>query len=121
MVPALERLATTDSADPRPRLHALWTLEGLGALDVKLILQALKSADPQMRITGLRLADARLVAQPRAHASLAVAMRTALRDSDPRVTIQAMLSLRRAELPDAKEVIQAAARQPSRNRLRKVS
>jgi hypothetical protein len=36
-------------------------------------------------------------------------MRTTLRDTDPRVAIQAMLSLRRAELPDAKKVIQAAA------------
>ena len=43
VVPALEKLASGDSADPRPRLHALWTLDGLGALDDKLILRALKS------------------------------------------------------------------------------
>ena len=36
-------------------------------------------------------------------------MRGALRDADPRVTIQAMLSARRAALPDAKKVIQATA------------
>ena len=36
-------------------------------------------------------------------------MRTALRDADPRVTIQAMLSVRRAGLPDAKKVIKATA------------
>ncbi|MDF3020660.1 MAG: Cytochrome c, partial [Steroidobacteraceae bacterium] len=30
VVPALVKLATSDAADARPRLHALWTLEGLG-------------------------------------------------------------------------------------------
>jgi putative membrane-bound dehydrogenase-like protein len=109
VVPALEKLATSDSTDPRPRLHALWTLDGLAALDDALILRALKSGDPQVRIAGLRLGDARLVAQTTAHAPLAAAMKAALRDADPRVAIQAMLSVRRAGLPDAKKVIQATA------------
>jgi glucose/arabinose dehydrogenase len=109
VVPALEKLATSAAADPRPRLHALWTLEGLDALKDKLILGALKSGDPQLRIAGLRLAEAPLIAKPAAHAPLAAAMRAALRDADPRVTIQAMLSVRRAALPDAKKAIQATA------------
>jgi glucose/arabinose dehydrogenase/mono/diheme cytochrome c family protein len=109
VVPALEKLAAADSVDPRPRLHALWTLEGLGALDDKLILRALKSGDPQVRVAGLRLTEAPLMAKPAAHALLAAAVRAALRDTDPRVSIQAMLSMRRAALPDAKKVIQATA------------
>jgi glucose/arabinose dehydrogenase/mono/diheme cytochrome c family protein len=109
VVPALEKLATSEAADPRPRLHALWTLDGLGALRDSLILRALKADDPHVRMTGLRLAEAPLMAKPAAHASLAAAMRAALRDADPRVAIQAMLSARRAALPDAKKVIQAAA------------
>jgi glucose/arabinose dehydrogenase len=109
VVPALEKLAAGDAADSRPRLHALWTLDGLGALDDTLILRAMKSGDPQVRIAGLRLADARLVDQPTAHAPLGVAMRAALRDADARVAIQAMLSVRRAGLSDAKKVIQDAA------------
>jgi mono/diheme cytochrome c family protein len=109
VVPALVKLASGDTADPRPRLHALWTLDGLGALDDKLILRAMKSGDPQVRMAGLRLAEAPLIAKPAAHKALAAAVRTALRDADPRVTIQAMLSARRAALPDAKKVIQATA------------
>jgi glucose/arabinose dehydrogenase/cytochrome c5 len=109
VVPALEKLATGDAADPRPRLHALWTLEGLGALDDNLILRALKSSDAQVRMTGLRLAEGPLLAKPAAHVPLAAALRTALRDADPRVAIQAMLSVRRAGLPDAKRAIQDAA------------
>ncbi len=109
VVPALEKLAISDAADPRPRLHALWTLEGLGALDDKLVLRALAASDPQLRIAGLRLAELRLNGKTKNNAPLAIAVRRALRDVDPRVVIQAMLSVRRAELPDAQKVIQAAA------------
>jgi glucose/arabinose dehydrogenase/mono/diheme cytochrome c family protein len=109
VVPALEILASQHSADPRPRLHALWTLDGLGALSDKLILRALKATDPQVRIAGLRLAELRLGAKSAAGAPLTVAVRGALRDADPRVAIQAMLSVRRAGLPDARKVIRATA------------
>ena len=109
VVPALAKLAGSDAPDPRPRLHALWTLDGLGALDDKLILRALKAADPQVRIAGLRLAELRVDAKTAAGAPLVVAMRRALRDADPRVDIQAMLSVRRAGLPDAQKVIRATA------------
>jgi putative membrane-bound dehydrogenase-like protein len=109
VVPALQTLANADSADPRPRLHALWTLEGLGALDDKSILRALKSTDPQVRIAGLRLAELRVDAKTAVNAPLAVALKGALRDTDPRVTIQAMLSVRRAGLRDAEKVIKATA------------
>jgi glucose/arabinose dehydrogenase/cytochrome c5 len=109
VVPALEQLASGDAADPRPRLHALWTLDGLGALSDQLILRALKATDPQVRIAGLRLAELRVDAKSAAKAPLVVAMRAALRDADPRVDIQAMLSVRRAALPDAEKVIKATA------------
>jgi glucose/arabinose dehydrogenase/mono/diheme cytochrome c family protein len=109
VVPALARLAHTDAPDPRPRLHALWTLDGLGALDDKLILRALKGADPQVRIAGLRLAELRLDAKSAADAPLVVAVLGALQDADPRVVIQAMLSARRVGVPDAEKVIRATA------------
>ena len=105
VVPALEKLAVSDAADARPRLHALWTLDGLSALDDKLILQAIKSTDPQVRMAGLRLADARLNARTSARSPLAAAMRDQLKDADPRVVIQAMLSMRRAELPDRRTAV----------------
>ena len=109
VVPALEKLASGDSTDSRPRLHALWTLEGLSALNDKLILRALKATDPQVRMAGLRLAELHVGAKPKAGAPLVVALRGALRDADPRVAIQAMLSVRRAGLPDAQKVIRATA------------
>jgi putative membrane-bound dehydrogenase-like protein len=109
VVPALEKLANLDAADPRPRLHALWTLEGLGALNDKLILRALKSKDSELRMAGLRLAELRVGAKSATGAPLVVAMRGALKDADPRVVIQAMLSVRRAGLPNAEKIIKATA------------
>jgi glucose/arabinose dehydrogenase/mono/diheme cytochrome c family protein len=109
VVPALEKLASLDAADSRPRLHALWTLEGLSALNDKLILRALKATDAQVRMAGLRLAELRLNSKSPANAPMVVAVRGALRDADPRVVIQAMLSVRRAGLPNAEKVIKATA------------
>ena len=109
VVPALSKLANSEAPDPRPRLHALWTLEGLGALDDKLILQALRAVEPQVRMTGLRLAELRINANSAADAPLVVAVRSALKDADPSVVIQAMLSTRRAGLPEAEKMIRATA------------
>ncbi len=109
VVPALEKLAGASAPDSRPRLHALWTLEGLGALDDQLILQALKDSEPQVRMAGLRLAELRIGAKSAANAPLAVAVSRALQDADPRVVIQAMLSMRRAGLPGAEKAIRATA------------
>src|SRR5205823_2134987 len=44
----LRKLAT-GSPKPLARLHALWTLESLGALDESLILQALRDSEPGLR------------------------------------------------------------------------
>ncbi len=109
VVPALTQLAETEGSDPRPRLHALWTLEGLGALDDQLIQRALESREPQVRVAGLRLAELHLDASSAGDAPLVVAALSALKDAEPNVVIQAMLSLRRAGLPDAEKVIRATA------------
>src|SRR5512138_1064186 len=109
VVPALTQLAEADGGDPRPRLHALWTLEGLGALDDRLIVRALESEQPQVRMTGLRLAELRIDDSTGGDSPLVVAAVSALKDADPNVVIQAMLSLRRAGLPDAEKVIRATA------------
>jgi len=39
------------------RFHALWTLEGLGALDTSLVRVAMRDANPRMRIQGIRASE----------------------------------------------------------------
>jgi mono/diheme cytochrome c family protein len=56
-VPALRQvLKSAGATQALARLHALWTLEGLNALDADTLRTAIKDADPQVRAAGVRLA-----------------------------------------------------------------
>ena len=56
VAPALARLATT-APDPRTRLHALWTLDGLDAIDQATVTQALADASRDVRVSAIRIAE----------------------------------------------------------------
>jgi putative membrane-bound dehydrogenase-like protein len=60
VTPSLERLIGSGEAPPVARLHALWTLEGLGTLRAESVLQALEDVDPRIREHAVRLAESRL-------------------------------------------------------------
>ena len=73
VVPALTEMARGNK-NQLARIHALWTLEGLGAADPALVRALLKDADPQIRTQSIRVAetlvqkgDASLVADIQAH------------------------------------------------------
>jgi putative membrane-bound dehydrogenase-like protein len=87
-IPLLKE-AAEKSTTVQGRLHALWTLEGLSALDESLVLKALKDSDAQLREHALRLADS-LLPKSQTLASAALAM---AKDSDPRVQFQAAFTL----------------------------
>jgi glucose/arabinose dehydrogenase/mono/diheme cytochrome c family protein len=61
VVPALATL--TEQGAPLARLHALWTLEGMGALTPEVVTKALAASDPKIRATGVRLADRPMMPQ----------------------------------------------------------
>jgi putative membrane-bound dehydrogenase-like protein len=69
-VPLLTSLARDRARPALGRLHALWTLDGLGHLDSSLVLQALSDPEPGLRENALRMSDARLAKD----ASLAAAV-----------------------------------------------
>ena len=54
--PALRALATDAKAPALGRLHALWTLDGLGLIDAAVVQAALHDAHPQIRAAAARLA-----------------------------------------------------------------
>ena len=39
------------------RFHALWTLEGLNALDAGLVREQMKDANPRMRVQAIRASE----------------------------------------------------------------
>jgi mono/diheme cytochrome c family protein len=54
--PALKRLAS-QAPEARTRLHALWTLDGLGRMEPTLVLRALADPSRDVRAAGVRLAE----------------------------------------------------------------
>ncbi len=104
VVPALEQLVRT-SANPVARFHALWTLEGLGALNPQLVRYAMEDASPRMRIQAIRASETLYKAGDK---SLAGDYRSLTKDKDTSVAIQAMLTVNLFKLPDAADLIKAA-------------
>jgi putative heme-binding domain-containing protein len=111
VVPALRHMAR-EPGNPRARVHALWTLEGLGALDAGLVHEALKDPDARLRVQAIRLSESLVKAGDKA---VLAAVRERCRDADPNVVIQALLTLHLLKEPDAGAVIRST-REASRSR-----
>ena len=104
VVPALQQLVRTSSV-LFARIHALWTLEGLGALDAALVRTQLEDPNPAMRIQAIRASETLYKA---GDASFAKEYRALTTDADTDVAIQAMLTLSLFKVGDLSAVVQAA-------------
>jgi mono/diheme cytochrome c family protein/glucose/arabinose dehydrogenase len=60
VVPALEKLAV-NAPDPRSRLHALWTLDGIDAIEPAIVERALEDASRDVRASAVRISERWLV------------------------------------------------------------
>ena len=107
VVPALRTMARA-SANHLARIHAVWTLEGLDALDAGLAREFMKSPDPQLRIQGIRASESLYKATP-GDKSFAADYRAMTQDPDPGVVIQAMLTMNLQRIPDARSLIRTIA------------
>ena len=94
--PALITLAK-NSKNELARIHALWTLEGLGILKADLVQNLSKDSNPRMRIHAMRAGETLYKAGEK---SLGMMYQTLLKDSNTDVCIQAMLSGKVLQLPD---------------------
>lgn len=99
VVPALVEMFRTHP-DHLARIHALWTLEGLGALTPELARAGMKDADPRIRVQSIRASESLLKA---GDASLAADIRAAGEDPDARVKLQSVASAKLHKLPQWKE------------------
>jgi mono/diheme cytochrome c family protein len=108
VVPALRAIVGVRPGSDQgltPRFHALWTLQGLDALDPALVRQAMEDASPRMRVQAIRASETLYKAGDR---SFAGDYRQAAADRDPDVAIQAMLTMHLLKVPDAAAVIRSA-------------
>jgi putative membrane-bound dehydrogenase-like protein len=90
-VPLLVRLFT-ESSSPLGRLHALWALEGLGALDEPTLLRALADREPGVRENAIVLCEPRL-ARAGAASPLAARLIALAEDDSPKVRFQLLATL----------------------------
>jgi mono/diheme cytochrome c family protein/glucose/arabinose dehydrogenase len=105
VVPALTRMAKT-SANQLARIHALWTLEGLGAADAALVRGLMKDGDPQIRQQAIRVSETLYKAGDRSFAADYAAL---AKDADVDVVLQALMTLRTLKVPNAPDTIKSVA------------
>ena len=99
VVAALKRLALS-GREPLGRLHAFWTLEGLNAVDTKLLKAGFRDHDPRIRAAAMRIAES-VINKDR---SLDDAIRRLADDENPEVAIQVVLSTGRGTHPPGTRV-----------------
>ena len=88
IVPDLITMAES-SPNELARIHALWTLEGLGELKSDLVIKFTEDPIPTIRIQGLRAAE---TLYKYGEKSLSEVYRKSAMDSNPDVAIQSLLS-----------------------------
>ncbi len=107
VVPNLRLMART-STNQLSRIHAIWTLEGLGSLEAAQVRELLADRDSQIRIQAMRASET-LYKGAKGDKSFAADYRAALKDTDPNVVIQAMLTLNLQRIPQATDLIQSTS------------
>lgn len=101
IVPDLEKLARS-SDQATGRLHALWTLEGLGKLTAPIISHALKDEEAGVRENAIRLAELHLNDKP----ELIDQLLRLENDKDHKVRFQLLCTLGFVSSPEAASVRQ---------------
>lgn len=103
VIPALQKKASGPDRSPvmLGRLHALWTLEGLGALDKPTLLAALNDPEVQIRKAAIRLGEPFL---KQSDPDVLGAMQRLSKDSGRDVLSQLVLSLSQSNSPLARSI-----------------
>lgn len=98
VVPALKELVGNGSTT-EAKLHALWTLEGLGSLDKAIVTSASTDKEARVRAASARVSEALYKAGDK---SISELVYTLAKDSDPDVKIQALLTAKYLKFEDWK-------------------
>lgn len=90
VTPHLLKTLVRRGTSPLGRLHALWTLDGLGKLDAETKFSAMRDEDERVRAAAIRLAETGLNASQQSR--LLTALERAADDPSERVRLQATLT-----------------------------
>ncbi len=109
VVPALGAMARSHK-NYLARLHALWTLEGLEAIDGAMVREKLKDTHPQVRAAAIRVAE---TLTKLGDTGLPAAVQPLLKDKSPEVVLQAMLTAKLLKWPEADAAVARLAKSPA--------
>jgi len=107
VVPALKALTQPGQGDTAQfaRIHAMWTLEGLGAADAATVRALMHDGDAQVRIQAIRVSETLYKAGDKSFAADYVSL---AKDPNTDVVIQALLTLNTMKVADAAATMKAA-------------
>ena len=103
VVPALVNMARQNK-NHLARIHALWTLEGLDALEPALLREKFHDNDSQVRIAAIRASETLF---KKGNSSLSTDIKILAEDPDPNVVIQVLLTVNFLKWNGAEELIEA--------------
>jgi mono/diheme cytochrome c family protein len=103
VVPALKNIAGS-AKNNLTRIHALWTLEGLGAIDKSTLFTALKDNDAQVRKTAVWISEMFIKQNDKDVFSTLAQMKD---DPGADVKVQLMLSLRSNKSQRAQQIVKS--------------
>ncbi|UFH54977.1 HEAT repeat domain-containing protein [Spirosoma sp. KNUC1025] len=124
VVPALKQIAIGEKAtlpkkpSPLARIHALWTLEGMDAIDKPTLFKAFTDSDAQVRKAAVWISEVYLAKKDQ---EIIEKLATLTNDSSPDVRIQLALSLRNHKTPRTQELVKQLLADNPKNELMQFS
>ena len=100
VAPTLRKMAL--GGNQLARIHALWTLEGLGVMDAALVRALMKDGDPQIRIQAIRASETLYKGGDR---SFATDYRALAEDRVNDVVIQVLLTVNHLKVADTPALV----------------
>jgi mono/diheme cytochrome c family protein len=104
VVPALKQMALQGST-VNGRIHALWTLEGLGALTAPTVQKLATDGNPRIRIQALKASETLYKAGDKSFAAM---YQKSMLDADPEVAMQAIFSAKFVKVPELADHVKAS-------------
>lgn len=103
----LEKLAK-DNSNHLAQVHALWTLEGMGALTPEHVTTALADKQPEVRSTAIRIAETLIKAKHASAESLESSISKLISDTDPQVVMQVINTANMLKFKNKEELFTTA-------------
>ncbi|MDB5014446.1 MAG: cytochrome [Daejeonella sp.] len=124
VIPALRKIALGEKSilkqkpSPLARIHALWTLEGMDAIDKNTLFEAFRDEDAQVRKTAVWISELFIAKNDQ---TVIDKLATLKDDKSPDVRIQLSLSLRSYQNPKSQEVVKYLIANNPKNELMQYS